>query len=82
MTQTTKKIESRNGVDVPTLFATIDAVSEQRDLAKFQFRASNRWVSGTHSRSSINEFSGAGGEQGRDQSFEFDGDHPAVLVGR
>ena len=41
-----------NGVDVPTLFATINAVGEQPELAKFQFRASNRWVKGTHSRSS------------------------------
>ena len=39
-----------NGVDVPTLFATINAVGEQPELAKFQFRATNRWVRGTHSR--------------------------------
>jgi uncharacterized OsmC-like protein len=42
-----------NGVDVPTLFATINAVGEQPELAKFQFRASNKWIKGTHSRSRI-----------------------------
>jgi uncharacterized OsmC-like protein len=81
MSETTKTISPRNGVDVPTLFATLDAVKGQRDLAEFQFRASNRWVSGTHSRSSIEGFYGAGGEQNHKQSYQLDGDHPQVLVG-
>lgn len=72
----------RNGVDTPTLFATLDAVDSQRELAKFQFRASNRWVSGTHSQSSINGYFGAGAEHMRDASFQLDGDHPVVLVGQ
>ena len=45
-----------NGVDVPALFATINAVAEQPELAKFQFRASNQWIRGTHSRSTIEVF--------------------------
>ena len=32
---------NRNGVDVPALFATIDAVKDDPELAKFQFDASN-----------------------------------------
>ena len=35
----------RNGVDTATLFATLDAVKGDTDLAKFQFRATNRWLS-------------------------------------
>jgi hypothetical protein len=62
------------------LFATLDAVKGQRDLAKFQFRATNRWISGTHSRSSIGGYFGAGGEQTRAKTFTYEGDHPAVLV--
>jgi uncharacterized OsmC-like protein len=72
----------RNGVDVPTLFATLDAVKAQKDLAKFQFRATNRWVSGTHSRSTIEGFYGAGQEMAHGKAFTFEGDHPAVLVGK
>jgi uncharacterized OsmC-like protein len=72
----------RNGVDVPTLFATLDAVKGQRDLAKFQFRATNRWIAGTHSRSTISGFYGAGQEMAHGNAFTFDGDHPAVLVGK
>ena len=32
----------RNGVDVPRLFATLDAVKGQNEIAKFQFRAAIR----------------------------------------
>lgn len=70
-----------NGVDTPTLFATIDAVAAQRELARFQFRAESRWVSGTHSRTRVERFHGAGGEHQHARVFEHDGDHPAVLVG-
>ena len=71
----------RNGVDTATLFATIDAVKGDTDIAKFQFRATNRWVSGTHNRSTIEGFYGAKQEMTHQQPFVFDADHPPVLVG-
>jgi uncharacterized OsmC-like protein len=71
-----------NGVDVPTLFATLDAVKGQTDIAKFQFRATNEWVSGTHSRSTISGFYGAGQELEHQHNTIVDSDHPAVLVGQ
>ena len=71
-----------NGVDVPTLFATLDAVKAQPEIAQFQFRARNEWISGTHNRSTIQGFYGAGQEDtSRTQPFTFDADHPGVLVG-
>jgi uncharacterized OsmC-like protein len=72
---------SRNGVDVPTLFATLDAVNANPEIAKFQFRATNRWVSGTHNRSTIHGFYGAMQEMTHTQAHSYDADHPAVLVG-
>ena len=71
-----------NGVDTPTLFATLDVVKGQPDLAKFQFRATNTWITGTHSRSRIETFSGAGGEHRHTGDIQFDADHPQVLVGQ
>ena len=72
----------RNGVDVPTLFATIDAVQAQPELAEFRFRATNEWVGGTHNRTTIRGFYGAGQEdQTREEPFVYDADHPTVLVG-
>ncbi len=72
---------ARNGVDIPTLFATLDAVKGQPEIAAFQFRARNRWVSGTHSRSTIQGFYGAMQEMRHEQEHTYDADHPAVLVG-
>lgn len=77
----TKERQPLNGVDTPTLFATINAVKEQRELAKFQFRATNRWVNGTHSKGRIEGFSGAGAEHDHAGDFQYDADHPPVLCG-
>ena len=71
----------RNGVDTATLFATLDAVKGDNEIAKFQFRATNTWVSGTHNRSTIERFYGAKQEMSHRRSWTFDADHPAVLVG-
>ena len=70
-----------NGVDTPTLFATIDAVAGQRELAASRFRAENRWQSGTHSKTSIKSYYAAGAEHEHVREFVLDSDHPAVLVG-
>lgn len=79
--QTTKTRRPLNGVDTPNLFATISAVAANPPLAKFQFRATNRWVAGTHSRGAIETFYGAGSEQAHKRTFTLEADHPAVLVG-
>ena len=71
----------RNGVDTATLFATLDAVRGNHEIAKFQFRAENSWVSGTHSASKFSGFYGAMQEMEHDSVHVFDADHPAVLVG-
>ena len=72
----------RNGVDTTTLFATIDAVRAQPEAAAFRFRATNRWVSGTHSRGYVQGFFGVGAEDtSREEPFVLNADHPTVLVG-
>ena len=71
----------RNGVDTATLFATLDAVKGDTDLGKFQFRATNRWLAGTHNQSTIHGFYGAKQEMTHRQPHVYDADHPPVLVG-
>lgn len=80
-TATAKKTENRNGVDTATLFATINAVKGQPELAKFCFRAENRWVNGTHSQSRMQTYSGAGGDHQHGFDTRYDADHPPVLCG-
>src|SRR3954447_5181300 len=82
MTITESNPSLRNGVDTSTLFATLDAVKQAPAAAQFQFRAHNEWVNGTHSRTSINDFFGVGEARAHQQTFVFDADPPAVLVGR
>jgi uncharacterized OsmC-like protein len=82
MTVPTTQRPPRNGVDVPTLYATLDAVKGAPQIAEFQFRATNEWISGTHNRSAIQGFYGAGQEDtSRTAPFTYDADHPEVLVG-
>jgi uncharacterized OsmC-like protein len=82
MTTASRTRPALNGVDTPTLFATLDAVKANPKLAKFQFRAANQWINGTHNRSTIRGFYGAGQEDDtRTEDFAYDADHPAVLVG-
>jgi uncharacterized OsmC-like protein len=71
----------RNGVDTATLFATIDAVKGNNEIGKFRFRATNKWVSGTHNQSTIHGFYGAMQDMTHTSAHVLDADHPAVLVG-
>ena len=72
----------RNGVDTTTMFATLDAIKAQPEIAKFQFRARNRWLGGAHNRSTIKDFYAAGGEDtSRTEAFVLDAGEPAILLG-
>ena len=81
MSITTTPAQPRNGVDVPTLFATIDAVKGDPDIADFRFRVRNEWLGGTHSRSEYHDFFGAKQELAHEQVTTVESDHPRVLVG-
>ena len=71
-----------NGVDVGKLLATVDAIKANPALADFMFRAEAEWKSGGHSRTKIQSFYGAGGEDAsRDKPFVLEGDEPPVLLG-
>jgi uncharacterized OsmC-like protein len=71
-----------NGIDVERLSGTIDHISEDPALARFQFRAQNKWIDGGYNRSTIKEFYGAGREDtSRTEPFVLDVDEPPVLLG-
>ena len=68
-----------NGVDIEFLREAREALTAEPEGARFQWRVSNTWVRGTHSRSSARGFFGLGEEQDRPSGFEFDADHPEVF---
>jgi uncharacterized OsmC-like protein len=80
-TETKAPPAPRNGVDTPNLLATINVVAGQPELAKFKFTATNRWIEGTHSQTTMLNFEGAGGAHEHKKAYTADGDHPAVLCG-
>lgn len=72
----------RNGIDTEQLFETLDLIKVQPGLARFQFRARNRWIDGAHNRSTISDFYAAGGEDtSRREPFVIDAGEPAILLG-
>ena len=79
MTTTTEKTVN-NGVNVEALLDARQALTETPEGAKFQWRATCKWVNGTHSRSSIKGFFGLGEEQSHKTEFTFDADHPEIFA--
>ena len=72
-----------NGVDVDRLGATVEAVRRTPTLATFRFHAANHWIDGSHNRSTIKSFYGAGQEDTiRTTPFVLDTDKPPVLLGK
>ncbi len=70
-----------NGIDLAALRATIDAIEGDQELGACQLRASNTWLSGSHSRSTVTDFYGAKQEITHRQKFTIDADEPAILAG-
>jgi len=71
-----------NGVNVGQLFDTIEQIKQNPDLARFQFRARNKWVAGTRNRVTVQDFYGALMEDSSRVPMEFDIDEPPVLCGK
>ena len=69
-----------NGVDIEALRGAREALTAQPEGAKFQWRATNTWVHGTHSQSFVKSFFGLGEEQSHRTEFCYDGDHPELFA--
>lgn len=79
MNHTIKKV---NGFQPQEIASTVAAIQAQPEMAKFQFRARNKWVSGGHNRSVIQDFYGACEEDtSRVEPFVFDNGEPPILLG-
>ena len=71
-----------NGVNVTALFETIDAVRQDQEIAKFQFRLKNKWMGGDQNRTTIEDFFGAGQTHTHANGpFTIDNAEPPILLG-
>ena len=71
-----------NGVNVDRLGGMIKTVQQNPNMATFQCRAKNRWMTGGHNCSTIQSFYGAGQEyMTRKKPCVLDSDESPVLLG-
>ena len=70
--------EEVNGVPCDKMFGAIAKVREDGELAQFRFSATNEWVEGTASRSTIHEWFGLGGDHTHPEQYEYTADHPTL----
>jgi uncharacterized OsmC-like protein len=70
----------QNGVNVGALLAARDALAKAPEAARFNWRASCKWMNGTHSQTTVKGFYGLGQEQAHRSEFTFDVDHPEVFA--
>jgi uncharacterized OsmC-like protein len=76
----TDKPAADNGVDVEAILGAREAMRDAREAAQFTWRATNEWVNGVHSRSTVEKFFGVGDEQTHVRAFTFDSDHPELFA--
>jgi len=77
-TATAKSVD--NGVNVEALLGAREALTGAPEAAQFKWRASVKWIKGTHSKSTIEGFFGLGEEQKHRSTFTFDADHPQIFA--
>jgi uncharacterized OsmC-like protein len=77
---TTTESAADNGVNVQALLDARAALTEAPEGAEFTWRATTEWVRGTHSQSTIDAFSGLGGEHAHRSTFSYSADHPEVFA--
>lgn len=69
-----------NGVNVAAILEAREAMTAAPEAARFQWRTTCEWVSGTHSRMTVEDFYGAAAEQRHRKVFTFDADHPELFA--
>jgi uncharacterized OsmC-like protein len=77
---TTQESPVSNGVNVQALLDARNALADAPEGAQFTWRATNEWVVGTHSESTVEEFFGLGDDQTHKSTFQFSADHPEVFA--
>jgi uncharacterized OsmC-like protein len=73
-------IRADNGVNVQALVEAREALKQAPEAAQFTWRATCKWLRGTHSRTNIDGFHGLGQEQKHKTEFTFEADHPEVFA--
>ena len=74
-------VNTLNGVDLEGLQNTVAALQENPELGPWKFRATNRWIDGTHNRTTVRGSYALGEERTHREEFTLDADEPPLLGG-
>lgn len=80
LTDTTNTQAVDNGVNVEALLGARAALTEMPPAGQFVFAATNEWIAGTHSRTTVDKFFGLGAEQSHRQAYTVETDHPEIFA--
>jgi uncharacterized OsmC-like protein len=69
-----------NGVNTEALLGAREALTNAPEAAEFTWRANCSWLRGTHSRTTVDGFSGLGQDHLHRSTFVFDADHPECFA--
>ena len=81
MTQEISSPKIVNGLNMTQLFETIDSIKENKEIAKFNFRAQGKWKDGAENHTTISDYYGACKTFTRSKPHTFVKDEPPVLLG-
>jgi uncharacterized OsmC-like protein len=69
-----------NGVNVQALLDAREALKGAPEATKFTWRATCKWLNGTHSKTDVKGFFGLGQEQQHKTESTFEADHPEIFA--
>ena len=76
----TTEASADNGVNTQALLDARNALVDAPQAAEFTWRASNEWLRGTHSKTTIQQYSGLGEDHNHKSEFSYTADHPEVFA--
>ena len=71
-----------NGFKSEEIVGTINAIQDNPEIAKFEFRVRNKWITGGHNQATVKGFFGGCQEDtSREKEWVFDNGEPPILLG-
>jgi len=78
-----KRDHTLNGIDIDRIVELATTMSQDNEFGKFRFRADNKWIKGSRSRTTIKDFyAGNDKRTEREQVLTVDTDQPVFLAGK
>ena len=71
-----------NGVNVDYVNDAVKMFEDNKELADFKFRVSNKWIDGGHCQTTVQDFYGVNQDNQHATKIKLDADEPPILAGQ